>query len=118
MAVDIRAEARRIPLSAQKIRLVLDLVRGKDAEEALDILSFVTAKAARPISKLLKSAIANAEQNVGISRNELFIHYIVADEGSTRKWRRFGARGRIKPWLRRSAHITVVLRERESSQVA
>jgi large subunit ribosomal protein L22 len=56
----------------------------------------------------------NAEENFGISRSELYVHKIFADEGRTRKWRRFGARGRWKPWLRRSAHITVVLREKEN----
>ena len=118
MATDIKAYARRIPISAQKVRLVLDLVRGKSVEEALSILRFTKAKAAGPVSKLLKSAIANAEQNMGIGRDELYVYQIMADEGVTRKWRRFGARGRFKPWLRRSAHISVVLRERETSQVA
>jgi large subunit ribosomal protein L22 len=118
MATDIHAYARRIPISAQKVRLVVDLVRGKGADEALNILRFTTAKAAQPVSKLLESAIANAEQNMGLSREELYVHQIMADEGATRKWRRFGARGRFKPWLRRSSHITVVLRERETSQAA
>ena len=54
-----------------------------------------------------------AEENFGTSRNDLYIHKIYADGGPTRKWRRFGARGRFKPWLRRSSHITVILRERE-----
>jgi len=117
MANDIHAHARRIPISAQKVRLVVDLVRGKDVQEALDILKFTTNLAAKPVSKAVASAIANAENNLGISRNELYVHQIMADEGPTRKWRRFGARGRFKPWLRRSSHITVVLRERETSQV-
>jgi large subunit ribosomal protein L22 len=56
--------------------------------------------------------MANAEENFGISRDDLYIHRIFADEGRTRKWRRFGARGRFKPWLKRSSHITVILRER------
>jgi large subunit ribosomal protein L22 len=118
MANDIRAHARRIPISAQKVRLVIDLVRGKDAQEALDILNFTTNRAAKPVTKVVASAIANAENNLGISRNELYVHQIMADEAPTRKWRRFGARGRFKPWLRRSSHITVVLREREPSQSA
>lgn len=117
MANEIRAHARRIPVSAQKVRLVVDLVRGKDAQEALDILKFTPNRAAKPVSKLVASAIANAENNLGISRNELYVHQIMADEGPTRKWRRFGARGRFKPWLRRSAHIMVVLRARQPSQV-
>jgi len=113
MAEDIRAHARQIPISSQKVRLVVNMVRGKAVLEALNILKFETNKAAHPVIKLISSAVANAEENFGISRNDLFIHSIFADEGPTRKWRRFGARGRLKPWLRRSSHITVVLRERD-----
>jgi large subunit ribosomal protein L22 len=113
MADDIRAHARQIPISSQKVRLVLDLVRGKDVLDALNILKFETNKASYPVSKVIASAMANAEENFGISRDDLYVYRIFADEGPTRKWRRFGARGRFKPWLRRSSHITVVLRERE-----
>lgn len=115
MATDYRAVAKHIQISAQKTRLVVDLVRGKNVQEALEILQFVTNRAAHPVSKVVESAMYNAEENFGISRNNLFVHKIFADVGRTRKWRRFGARGRIKPWLRRSAHITVILREREEA---
>jgi len=108
---DIRAYARNIPISAQKMRLVVDLVRGKDVQEALELLRFVPNAAAQPLSKLVASAMANAEENFGISRDDLYIHRIFADVGPTRKWRRFGGRGRFKPLLRRSSHVTVVLRE-------
>lgn len=113
MTRDIRAHLRHVQISPQKVRLVLDLVRDKDVLEALDILKFVPNKAANPISKVISSAMANAEENFGISRNDLYIHEIYADQGPTRKWRRFGARGRIKPRKRRSSHVTVVLREYE-----
>ncbi|MEK6221426.1 MAG: 50S ribosomal protein L22 [Chloroflexota bacterium] len=115
MATDYRAIAKNVPLSAQKVRLVVDLVRGKNVSEALDMLHFVQTKPAQPISKLVRSAMINAEENFGISRNDLYIHKIFADVGRTRKWRRFGARGRWKPWLRRSSHITVILRNREEN---
>lgn len=111
---DIVAFARQVPISAQKVRLVVDLVRGKHVLEAIEMLRYVPNAAAHPVSKLVASAMANAEENFGISRDDLYIHRIFADEGPTRKWRRFGARGRFKPWLKRSSHITVVLRERES----
>ncbi|KAA3646980.1 MAG: 50S ribosomal protein L22 [Chloroflexi bacterium] len=107
-----RAVAKNIPISAQKVRLVVDLVRGKDVQEAMDMLDFVTKRGAEPVSKLLRSAMINAEENHAVSRNDLMISEIFADEARTRKWRRFGARGRFKPWLRRSSHITVVLREK------
>ena len=111
---DIRAIAKNIPISAQKVRLVVDMVRGKGVVEALDMLQFVENRSAKPVFKVVRSAMLNAEENFGISRSELYVHKIFADEGRTRKWRRFGARGRWKPWLRRSAHITVVLREKEN----
>ncbi len=110
---DIRAHLRFLPVSAQKVRLVIDLVRGKDANSALEMLRFVPNRAALPVRKLLTSAVANAEENFGVSRDDLYVAKITADEAPTRKWRRFGARGRFKPLLRRSSHITVVLQERE-----
>jgi large subunit ribosomal protein L22 len=111
---DIRAHLRFLSISAQKVRLVVDLVRGKNATEALEMLRFVPNRAAEPVRKLLTSAVANAEENFGVSRDDLVVATIVADEAPTRKWRRFGARGRFKPVLRRSSHITIVLREREA----
>ncbi len=112
-SVDIRAQGISIPLSAQKVRLLVNLVRGKDAVEALNLLKFMPQRAAQPVSKVLASAVANAEENFGVSRDDLYIYRIYADEAPTRKWRRFGARGRFKPWLRRSSHVTVILREKE-----
>ena len=111
MAEEIRAFARNLGISAQKMRLVVDLVRGKDVQEALELLRFVPNGAGRPVYKLVASAMANAEENFGISRDDLYVYRIFADEGPTRKWRRFGGRGRFKPLLRRSSHVTVVLRE-------
>jgi large subunit ribosomal protein L22 len=109
---DIQAHLRSLPMSAQKVRLVVDLVRGKNANEALEALRFVNKAAALPVRKLLASAVANAEENFGVSRDDLYVASIYANEATTRKWRRFGARGRFKPILRRHSHVTVVLRER------
>jgi large subunit ribosomal protein L22 len=111
---DVRAHLSFLSVSAQKVRLVLDAVRGKDANEALQALRFVPSHAAVPVLKLLKSAVANAEENFGVSSDDLYIATIFADEAPTRKWRRFGARGRFKPVLRRSSHVTIILREREA----
>lgn len=111
---DYQAHLRSLPMSAQKVRLVVDLIRGKDANEALEMLRFVNKTAAKPVRKLLASAVANAEENFGVSRDDLYVARIFANEATTRKWRRFGARGRFKPILRRSSHVTVVLRERGS----
>ena len=109
---NIQAEARAIPISAQKVRLVVDVVRGKNVNEALDLLKFMSNRAARPVFKLLASAAANAEENFGVSRGSLYVHKIFADEGRTLKRGRFGGRGRYKPRLRRSSHVTVILREK------
>jgi large subunit ribosomal protein L22 len=113
MATDIRAVLKNCGVSAQKTRLVINLVRGKPAVEALTTLKFTNKLAARHVGKLLASAVANAEENFGVSREDLVVYKITADEAPTRKWRRFGARGRFKPVLRRSSHVTVVLREKE-----
>lgn len=109
---DIQAKVRHLSLSAQKVRAVIDLVRGKSANDALETLRFVNKRAALPVRKLLFSAVSNAEENFGVSRDDLYIAKITADEAPTRKWRRFGARGRFKPILRRTSHVTLVLRER------
>jgi large subunit ribosomal protein L22 len=109
---DIHAQLRFLPISAQKVRLVVDLVRGKDASQALEMLRLIPNRAAGPVCKVLASAVANAEENFGVSRDDLYVAKIFADEAPTRRWRRFGARGRFKLILRRSSHVTVILHER------
>ena len=115
MSNDIHAQLRFLSISAQKVRLVVDVVRGKNAVLAMETLRFMPQGAAQPVMKLLSSAISNAEENFGVSRDDLYVAKIFADEAPTRKWRRFGARGRFKPILRRTSHVTVILRERESA---
>ena len=111
---DIHAFGQNVGISAQKVRLVADMVRGRNVSEAYAMLKFVPKQAAESVSRVLASAMANAEENYGVSRDDLFIYRIQIDEGPTRRWRKFGARGRFKPWLRRSSHITITLREREA----
>jgi len=113
MPNSVRAISRFVPMSPRKVRLVIDTVRGLGADDALNVLKFMPKAAALPVSKAIRSAIANAEENQGWSRDDLFVSEIKADEGPRRQWRRFGARGRFKPILKRSSHITVVLTERE-----
>ena len=113
MAQEIFARLTNLDTSAQKARLVVDLVRGKRVVEALGILSLTPNKTAAPLRKLIYSAMSNAEENFGVSRDDLVVYKIYADEAPTRKWRLFGARGRFKPQLRRNSHITVILREVE-----
>jgi large subunit ribosomal protein L22 len=110
---EVRAVARHIRVSPQKARLVVDQIRDKDATEALEMLKFMPQAAAKPVYRVLHSAIANAEENLGLAREDLYVSEIYVDGAPLRKWRRFGARGRFKPILRRSSHITVVLEEYE-----
>lgn len=109
MDLQMRAVAKYIRMSPQKVKLVVDLVRGKQVAEALTLLKYSTKAAARPVAKAIQSAAANAEEKFGLSPQELYIAEIYADEGPTYKRGRFGARGRFKPILKRSTHLTVVL---------
>ena len=110
---EVKAEARYVRMSPQKVRLVVDQIRDKDVVAALELLRFLPQAAAQPVYKVLRSAVANAEENMGLSREDLYVSEIYVDGGPVRKWRRFGARGRFKPQLKRSSHITIVLEEYE-----
>jgi large subunit ribosomal protein L22 len=112
MDFEVRAVGKYIQMSPQKVRLVIDQVRGKPVDEALNILRFTPKRAAKPVAKVISSAISNAEENFGLSREDLYVAQIMADTAPTRRWRRFGARGRFKPVLKRATHLTVVLSER------
>jgi len=117
----VLARAKHVPMPARKVRRVIDHVRGLNADEALDLLHFLPHAAADPVGKVIRSAIANAEQNFEIPRDELYIASIVADEGPGllpgKGWRRrFGGRGRMRPIRKRSSHITVILEERETEE--
>jgi large subunit ribosomal protein L22 len=114
MALEVRAVTKYVRMAPRKVRLVVDLVRGMQVGEALDVLRFTPKAAAKVVAKAIASAAANAEENYGLSAEDLFIARITADEGPTLKRGRAGARGRYKPLLKRSAHVTVVLEEREA----
>jgi len=110
---EVRAKARHVRMSPQKVRLVVDQIRDKDVVQALELLRFIPQAAAKPVYKVLHSAVANAEENLGLAREDLYVSEAYVDGGPVRKWRRFGARGRFKPQLKRSSHITIVLEEYE-----
>lgn len=107
-----RAITKYVGVSPQKVRQVIDQVRGMQAEQALAMLRHMPQSAAQPVAKTIASALANADENEGLSRSDMYIAAIWADGAPLRKWRRFGARGRFKPIIRRSSHITVELQER------
>jgi large subunit ribosomal protein L22 len=111
MSFSIRARASYIRMSPRKVRLVIDLVRGKPVGEALAILRLSTKSAGHPVSKVIRSAVANAQENYGLQEDELFVSEIAADGGPIAKRGRFAARGRWKPIKKRSCHIHVALRE-------
>jgi large subunit ribosomal protein L22 len=115
MEFQYKAKVKYVPMTPQKVRLVVDAVRGMDAVAAMTALSFMPHAAAKPVSKLIGSAMANAEENFGADRDTLFISEIYADEGPRHRLApyggRFGGRGRFKPVIKRSSHITVVLSE-------
>jgi large subunit ribosomal protein L22 len=109
----VKAVANEIGISPQKVRLVVDMVRGKKVDEALTILSFLPTPTAKAVAKVIKSAVANAENNFQMSPAELRITDIVADKGRTLKRFRPQSRGRFSPILKRSSNITVFVTEEE-----
>ena len=107
--MEVQAILKGARLSAQKARLVADQVRGKNVEEALDLLTYSTKKGADVIKKLLNSAIANAEHNEGADVDELKISKIYVDEGMTMKRIMPRAKGRADRILKRSCHISIIV---------
>jgi len=110
-AKTVKAKLKYYRSSPMKMREVADLVRGKSAEEAQNILEFTRRKAAVAIKKLLDSAIANAENNHGLDVDNLFVKTILVDEGS--RWKRFmpRAQGRASMIVKRTSHVTIELAE-------
>ena len=104
-----RARASYVRTSAYKAREVLDLIRGKSCHDAHDILAFSERDVARPIAKILDSALANAEHNDGLDADELYVSSCYADEGPTLKRWRPRARGRATRIRKRTCHITVIV---------
>ena len=111
--MEVAAKLKGAQISAQKVRLVADQVRGMAVEEALNLLEFSPKKAAHIVKKILDSAIANAENNDGADVDELKVSTIYVDEGMTMKRLRPRAKGRADRILKRSCHITVKVADGE-----
>lgn len=107
--METKAAARFIRISPQKIRLIMDQVRGKKVGEALNQLTFAPQKGARILKKLLSSAVANAEQDTNVDVDLLYIKRIYANEGPTLKRWRPRAQGRATRIRKRTSHLTVIL---------
>jgi large subunit ribosomal protein L22 len=113
-AVEARALAKHVRLSPQKARLVIDLIRGKDAGDALSLLRFTRKRAAKPIEKVLRSAIANAEQkSETLDVDRLYVKHAAVNEGS--RWRRIrpAPYGRAYTYKHRTSHIEIAVAERK-----
>ncbi len=109
--MEVKALAEDTGISPRKVRLLVDMVRGKKVEQALTILKFAPTPTARIVAKVVKSAAANAENNFQMSPSDLKITRIFADEARTLKRYRPRARGRVNHILKRSSHITVIVSE-------
>ncbi|MBL8152821.1 MAG: 50S ribosomal protein L22 [Anaerolineae bacterium] len=109
----VQARTTYISISPQKLRLVIDKVRGLGASQAMTVLEYMPQKGARFVHKTLKSAIANAENNFDLNPDDLVVETIHADDGPRLKRMKAGARGRYKPRVRRTSHLTIILQERE-----
>ena len=106
------ATLKNARISARKVKIVADLIRGKDAKEALAIVKFTPKASSEIIEKLLKSAIANAENNHGMKSDNLYVAEIFANQGPTMKRIRPAAKGSAVRIRKRTSHITIKLRER------
>lgn len=100
-------------ISSRKVKIVIDLIRGKSVDEALAIVKFTPKASSEIIEKLLKSAIANAENNHGMAHEKLYIAEIYANQGPTLRRIRPAAKGSAVRIRKRTSHITIVLRERD-----
>ena len=107
------AIARYIRISSRKVKVVIDLIRGKSVDEAIGILMYTPKAAAEPVMKLLKSAIANAEHNMNLSAEDLYVAEVYADQGPTIRRFRPRAKGRATRIRKRTSHITIILDQKK-----
>ena len=110
--MEVNAKLRNLRVSSQKARTVVDLVRGKDVNEALKILAFMPQKTAFHLKKLIESAVANADQKKVVDVDSLYVKYVSVDMGPSLNRFRPRAQGRATPIRRKASHINLVLDER------
>jgi large subunit ribosomal protein L22 len=111
--MEAKAQVTYVRISPRKVKIVLDLIRNKPVDEALAIVKFTPKAACEPIGKLLKSAIANAENNLNMDKNSLYVAQAMVCPGPIMKRIRPRAQGRAYRIEKRSSHITLVLKEME-----
>jgi large subunit ribosomal protein L22 len=112
--MEVKASAKYIRISAQKVHVVLGAIKGKPVDTALNTLKFMPQKAAGILEKVIRSAVANADQNPDVDIDLLVVRDVVAHQGPTLKRWRARARGRAARILKRTSHITVILEEESS----
>jgi large subunit ribosomal protein L22 len=113
--MEVRAVSKYVRISPQKVRKVVGDIKGKPVESGLQKLKFMPQKAAKILEKIVRSAVANADQNADIDIDLLVIRNITADQGPTLKRWKARARGRGTRILKRTSHITVILAEENSA---
>ena len=109
--LEAKAVLRYARISSRKVKIVADLIRGKQVDEALAIIKFTPKASSEVLEKLLKSAIANAENNHFMNKSDLYVAEIFANQGPTLKRIRPAAKGSAVRIRKRTSHITIVLRE-------
>jgi len=109
--MEVKANLKHLRMSAQKVRLVVDVIRRMPVETALDQLKFINKLATGPVTKLIKSAIANAVNTYSLEKNNLYIKEIRSNEGATLKRWRPRAQGRATPIRKRTCHLSLILAE-------
>lgn len=114
--METRAEAKYVRISPRKVNYICKEIRGKQVDEALTFLRFTPKKGARILVDVLKSAIANAENNLSLDREELFVKKAWANDGPTMKRWHPKAKGAAYPILKRTSHIGVVIAEKEEEE--
>ena len=114
MAKEVQAVAKFVRIAPRKVRIVMDLIRGKDVAEAFAILKFTPKRGSKFIEKVLKSAVANAENNFEMDTEKLFVSTCFVDQGPTLKRIHPRSRGQAFGILKHTSHITVKVSEKES----
>jgi large subunit ribosomal protein L22 len=109
--MEVKATQRYVRISPQKVRMIVDAIKGKPAETAINALKFMPQKSAGIVEKIVRSAVANADQNTSIDVDDLIVSNLIVDQGPSMKRFKARARGRGARILKRTAHITVVLAE-------
>ena len=110
--MEVKAVAKYMHISPRKVRILIDSIKGKTAEKGLDHVRFMPQKAARMLEKVIRSAVANADQNPNVDVDSLIIHNVLVDQGPVLKRFRARARGRGSRIIKRTSHITVILAEK------